>query len=54
MMEISRRGLMLPGAPARMYVVADIVQYIIYGGHHSGPAEIRGGPADRFGFGVPR
>ena len=24
------------------------------GGHHSGPAEVRGGPADRFGLGVPR
>ena len=26
----------------------------ICGGHHSGPAEVRGGPADRFGLGVPR
>ena len=24
------------------------------GGHHSGPTEVRGGPADRFGLGVPR
>ena len=26
----------------------------ICGGHHSGPAEVRGGPADLFGLGVPR
>ena len=28
--------------------------YIFCGGHHSGPTEVRGGPADRFGLGVPR
>ena len=44
----------LPGTPARMCVVAAIVQYIFCGGHHSGPTEVRGGPADRFGLGVPR
>ena len=37
-----------------MCVVAAIVQYIFCGGHHSGPTEVRGGPADRFGLGVPR
>ena len=37
-----------------MCVVAAIVQYIFCGGHHSGPAEVRRGPADRFGLGVPR
>ena len=42
------------GAPARMCVVAAVVQYLLCGGHHSGPAEVRGGPADRFGLGVPR
>ena len=44
----------LPGVPARMCVVAAIVQYFLFGGHHSGYAEVRGGPADRFGLGVPR
>ena len=44
----------LLGAPARMCVVAAIVQYLLCGGHHSGPAEVRGGLADRFGPGVPR
>ena len=29
-------------------------EYIFCGGHHSGPTEVRGGPADRFGLGVPR
>ena len=44
----------LPGAPARVCVVAAIVQYLLCGGHHSGPVEVRGGPPDRFGLGVPR
>ena len=37
-----------------MCVVAAIVQYIFCGGHHSDPVEVRGGPADRFGLGLPR
>ena len=44
----------LLGAPARMCVVAALVQYLLCGGHHSGSAEVHGGPADRFGLGVPR
>ena len=44
----------LPGAPVRMCVVATIVHYLLCGGHHSGSAEVRGRPADRFGPGVPR
>ena len=44
----------LLGAPARMCVVAAIVQYLLCGGHHSGSAEVCGGPADRFGLRVPR
>ena len=43
-----------PGAPARMCVVAAMFNILSCGGHHSGPAEVRGGPADGFGFGVPR
>ena len=31
-----------PGAPARMCVVAAIVQYLLCGGHHSGSAAVRG------------
>ena len=37
-----------------MCLVTAIVQYLLCGGHHSGSAEVRGGPADRFGLGVPR
>ena len=33
-----------------MCVVAAVVQFFGGGGHHSGPAEVRGGPADRFGL----
>ena len=49
-----RARVQLPGAPARMCVVAAIVQYMFCGGHHSGSAEVRGGPADRVGLGVLR
>ena len=38
----------------RQGFVLSPLMFNIYGGHHSGPAEVRGGPADRFGLGVPR
>ena len=44
----------LSGPPARMCAVAAIIQHLLCGGHPSGLAVVRGGPADRVGFGIPR
>ena len=38
----------------RQGLVLSPLLFNICGGHHSGPAEVRGGPADLFGLGVPR
>ena len=54
MVEISRRGLMFARDSGKDVCCRRYCSIFFCGGHHSGSAEVRGGPADRFGLGVPR
>ena len=54
MMDISRRGLMFARGSGKDVCCRRYCSIIFRGGHHSGPAEVRGGPADHFGLDVPR
>ena len=54
MMETSRRGLMFARGSGKGACCRRYCSIYFSGGHHSGAAEVGGGPADRFGLDVPR
>ena len=52
--EISRRGSMFARGSGKDVCCRRYCSIYFCGGNHSGPAEVCGGPADRFGLDVPR